>query len=249
MQFLPIHAYAKRRYYLQCKRRICTVNTMLIDSHMREMEDIEFWDSYAPKYANDKIADLEGYKKTLKRVSTLLDKSSNVVELGCGTATTAIRLAQYCHQYLATDISSGMIAQGQAKLDNSAVANLTLKTATASSLPHLAHGYDVILGFNYLHLVSNLPETLFNVHSLLKTGGKFITKTPCMKDMGALFKLTISAALPVMRIFGKAPENVNMLTRTELEGAIKTAGFEIEAIEWHGTKGKDPRPFIVARKI
>ncbi len=225
------------------------MNTMLIDSHMREMEDIEFWERHAPKYANEKIADLDDYKKTLKRVSTLLEKSDDVVELGCGTASTAIRLAQYCHRYLATDISSGMIAQSQAKLDKRPVENLTLKTATANSLPHLVHGYDAILGFNYLHLVSDLPETLFNVHSLLKPGGKFITKTPCMKDMGTLFKLTISAALPILRIFGKAPENVNMLSGAELESAIKTAGFEIETVEWHGANGKFPRPFIVARKV
>ena len=225
------------------------MKTMLIDSLMQEMEDVKFWDRHAPKYANDKIADLDGYKETLIRVSALLEKSDNVVELGCGTASTAIHLAQYCHKYLATDISSGMIAQGQAKLDKSPVANLTLKTATANSLPHLAQGYDVVLGFNYLHLVSDLSETLFNLHSLLKPGGKFITKTPCMKDMGTLFKLAIRAALPVMRMIGKAPENVNMLSRTVLESAIKTAGFEIEAVEWHGANEKFPRPFIVARKI
>ena len=225
------------------------MNTILIVSHMREMEDIEFWDRLAPKYAKSQIGDIEGYENTLKRVSTLLKKSDNVLELGCGTGSTAMRLAPFCDRYLATDISPGMIIQGQEKLDKSPIENLTLKAATAASLPHLAHGYDVILGFNYLHLVGSLPETLFNAHSLLKPGGKLITKTPCMKDMGVLFRLAMGIALPIMRIFGKAPEIVIMLTRTELKSAIKSAGFEIEAVEWHASKGQDPRPFIVARKV
>ena len=225
------------------------MNTMLIDNHMREMEDVEFWDRLAPKYAKSRIGDIAGYENTIKRVSSLLKKSDNVLELGCGTASTAMRLASSCDRYLATDISQGMIAQGQEKLDKSPIANLILKAATAASLPRLAQGYDVVLGFNYLHLVSDLPETLYNIHSLLKPGGKFITKTPCMKDMSVFFRLAMGVALPIMRLFGKAPEIVVMVNKVELEQAIKAAGFEIKAVEWHGTKGKDPRPFIVARKV
>lgn len=230
------------------KRRNNSVNAIMIDSQMHENNDIEFWNRLAPKYAKNKISDIEGYENTINRVSALLKKSDTVLELGCGTGSTAIRLAPFCQQYLATDISPGMIAQGQEKLENSTVKNLKLQAATAASLPHLAQGYDVIFGFNYLHLVSDLPETLFNIHSLLKPDGMFISKTPCMKDMGGFFKLAIAIALPIMRIFGKAPEIVNMVNKTELEDALQNAGFKIETVEWHASKGKDPRPFIVAKK-
>lgn len=214
-----------------------------------ETKDVAFWDRLAPKYVKTRISDAQGYENTLNRVSGLLKDTDDVLELGCGTGSTAIRLAPFCRHYLATDISPGMIAQGQAVLSRTPIANLKFEAATAGSLRTGSQEFDAILGFNYLHLVASLPDTLTNAHALLNTGGLLITKTPCMKDMSAFFRLAIAVALPLMRVFGKAPEMVVMLNKADLLGAIKTAGFEIEAVEWHATTKTDPRPFIVARKM
>lgn len=230
------------------------VNVMSIDNQMPgtndpESKDVEFWNRLASKYAKSKISDIEGYENTITRMSELLKSTDSVLELGCGTGSTAIRLAPLCRKYLATDISPGMIAQGQTVLSRSPVPNLELAAATARSLQTGSQEFDVILGFNCLHLVESLPNTLAHTHALLKSGGLFVTKTPCMKDMGLFLKLTMMVALPVMRIFGKAPELVIKLNTAELQDAIQAAGFEIEAIEWHATTKTDPRPFIIAKKI
>ena len=55
-------------------------------------------------------------------------------------------------------------------------------------------------------------------------------------------------AIPVMRALGKAPQ-VLCFDADELEVAIARHGFFIEAVERHGTRGKDIRVFIVARKL
>jgi len=71
----------------------------------------------------------------------------------------------------------------------------------------------------------------------------FISKTPCLKEMTPLVRI----AIPVMQLFGKAPY-VSVLDAAELEREIVDAGFEIIARERHASRGKDSRPFLVARK-
>jgi SAM-dependent methyltransferase len=52
-----------------------------------------FWDRIARRYAADPIADMPGYEATLQRVQGLLSTEQEVLEIGCGTGTTALLLA------------------------------------------------------------------------------------------------------------------------------------------------------------
>lgn len=72
--------------------------------------DARFWDRAARKYAARPIAAPAEYERTLDRTRALLKSSDHVLELGCGTGTTALRLADGVERYLATDISPEMIA-------------------------------------------------------------------------------------------------------------------------------------------
>ena len=72
--------------------------------------DAHFWDRSSRKYAERTISDQVGYELTLDRTRALLRSGDSVLELGCGTGTTALRLAGGVREYLATEISSGMIA-------------------------------------------------------------------------------------------------------------------------------------------
>ena len=78
--------------------------------------DARFWDRSSRKYAKSSIADLNGYERTLERTRAYLQPGDSVLELGCGTGTTALRLADGVQSYLATDISGGMIAIAEEKL-------------------------------------------------------------------------------------------------------------------------------------
>ncbi len=49
------------------------------------------------------------------------------------------------------------------------------------------------------------------------------------------------------RLYGVAA--LHTFTIEEYKSAIMRAGFDIEEVEYHGTEGKDNRPFIVARAI
>jgi ubiquinone/menaquinone biosynthesis C-methylase UbiE len=205
--------------------------------------DARFWDRTARKYAAGAIGDQAGYERTLARTSAFLRLDDRVLELGCGTGTTALRLARDVGAYLATDISSRMIAIAEEKHAATPVATLAFRTAVAEEITPEPALFNAVLGFNYLHLVRDLSGTLAHIRSLLAPEGLLISKTPCVGDMNPLIKL----ALPLMRMIGKAPY-AGVFRATELTEIIKGAGFEITAIEDHATKRGEHRPYIVARK-
>ncbi|MCC5968849.1 MAG: class I SAM-dependent methyltransferase [Pararhodobacter sp.] len=207
--------------------------------------DARFWDRVSRRYAKAKISDQGGYERTLERTRALLHAGDRVLELGCGTGSTALRLAPGVQSYLATDLSPKMIAIAQEKAMASPVSGLSFQAATAQSIAAEPADYDAVLGFNYLHLVRGPQDTLRQIHALIRPGGLFITKTPCLGEMNILIR---SVMLPVMRAVGLAP-HVTVLDGERLARLIEGAGFEILTTEAHATKGKDARPFIVARKV
>jgi cyclopropane fatty-acyl-phospholipid synthase-like methyltransferase len=98
--------------------------------------DARFWDRSSRKYARSAIADPNGYERTLERARAHLQPGNSVLELGCGTGTTALRLADGMRSYLATDISGGMIAIADEKLAVESIPALSFRTATAEELVH-----------------------------------------------------------------------------------------------------------------
>lgn len=203
-----------------------------------------FWDRLARKYASDPIADLAGYEATLKRVGALLSIDQDVLEIGCGTGTTALRLAPSTRRLLATDVSTGMIAIAREKLAAEPVPQLHFAVAEADASVSEPAAYDRVLAFNLLHLVSDLDRTLARVVMALRPDGLFVSKTPCISEMHPLVP---RVALPLMRAIGKAPP-VLCFSGPQLEEAIASQGLVIDAIERHGTRGRDIRVFIIARK-
>ncbi len=204
----------------------------------------QFWDRAARKYAADPIADMGGYETTLRRVQALLSAEQDVLEIGCGTGTTALHLAPHTRSLLATDISACMIGIAREKLAAEPVPQLGFEVADADALAARPGHYDAVLAFNLLHLVADLDHALERAMRALRPGGLFISKTPCIREMNAL---VACLALPLMRAIGKAP-HVLCFSGPELQAAIARQGMEILSVERHGTKGKDTRVFIVARK-
>ena len=205
--------------------------------------DARFWNGVARKYATHRIKDMAGYERTLARARELLDRSATVLEIGCGTGTTALKIASSVKRLIATDVSSEMIAIAQEKAAAEACANVEFITASAERAPGSAGTYDAVLAFNALHLIGNRATALAHIHRLLKPGGLLISKTPCLSEMNPLIRI----AVPIARLIGKAP-TVAFFNAKELEAEIAGAGFTIVERGRHGTGGKDARIFIVASK-
>lgn len=206
-------------------------------------DDARFWDRAARRYAADPIKDMPGYERTLARIVQLLDRSSTVLEIGCGTGTTALRLAPSVGRIVATDVSGEMIAIAREKAAAGACRNVDFSVAPGGAAPDADGAYDAVLALNVLHLVADRPAVLAQVLRLLRPGGLLISKTPCLSEMSRLIRV----AVPVARWLGKAP-SVTFFTGSELEAGIADAGFLVTERGRHGSRRKDPRIFIVAAK-
>lgn len=203
------------------------------------MSDAAFWDRIAPKYAKDPISDQASYAKTLGRMRAILQPRHAVLEIGCGTGSTALELAPGVASYVGTDVSPEMIKIAKDKQFADLPARLRFDVAPADALPD--GPFDAILALNLLHLVRDPAHVLRAVSDALPRDGLFIAKTPLIKD-GAWF---LPPMIKLMRLFGKAPF-VNSFSSRELAKMLKSAGFEvIEEIEQGGMA---PRIFTVARK-
>lgn len=205
----------------------------------------EFWDHIAAKYAKSPIADMKSYEYTLGRTRSYLASTDGVLEIGCGTGSTALLLAKDVDHITASDLSSNMIRIGEKKARDQNVGNISFVTASLFD-DALSNGpYDVVLALNVLHLLDDTSAAIHRMRGLLKPGGLMITKTPCLTGKGMPLKIRLmKIALPVAQLFGKAPY-VNMFTMEELERAVIGGGFQILEAGTHPS----PSRYIVAKKV
>lgn len=203
-----------------------------------------FWDARARKYAASPIGDIAGYERTIEETRKRLKPADTVLEFGCGTGTTAMRLAPAVARYVATDFAAGMLDIAREKAAAESVANIDFAIATPDAAPWPDGSFDAVLAFNLLHLVAAREAALRGVRRVLKPGGLFISKTPCVGEMNPMLRL----AIPLMQMAGQAP-HVGLFRAESLEREIAAAGFTIVERARHGSKKKrEPRIFLVAQK-
>ncbi|MHA7818885.1 MAG: class I SAM-dependent methyltransferase [Erythrobacter sp.] len=202
--------------------------------------DQQFWDRIAPKYARKPIKDEAAYEAMVKQVRRVLRPNDRVLELGCGTGSTALLLAPHVERVIATDISSKMIEIALSKLGSHTPENIEFRQADAADLIGTG-SFDAILASSLLHLVRSVPLVLEQAFKQLRPGGLFIAKTVCLKHASA----PIRAMVRILSWIGLAPK-VAFLSLDDLETEIDRAGFLIEHIEYFGTS--QINPFIVARR-
>ncbi len=190
-------------------------------------DDAKFWDKVAVKYAKSAIGDMPAYEYTLGRTISYLNAGDRVLEMGCGTGSTALLLAPHVREIVATDVSSMMVDIARDKAKEGGVDNADFRVLTAENTAKLSEPFDVVLGFNLLHLVGAAEDIFADVHRMLPQGGYFITKTPCLSDKSlGIKRFLFKAMVPPMQWIGKAPF-VRFFTQNEFEGALTSAGFEI----------------------
>ena len=199
----------------------------------------KFWDKIAVRYSKQPIADEAAYQKKLQITREYFQPEMEVLEIGCGTGSTALLHAPYVKHIRATDISAKMIAIAQEKRKAANVENITFEQSSIDDLKVGDQSLHMVLGLNILHLLEDKESAIRQVYNMLRPGGVFVTSTVCLGDTMKYFKLIV----PIGRFFGFMPL-LKVFTAQELVNNFVDAGFEIEH-QWQPSKDC---VFIVAKK-
>jgi len=199
-----------------------------------------FWDRWADRYSKRPIADPDSYERKLSVTRSYFRPDMEVLELGCGTGSTALLHAPHVKRITATDISAKMIEIARAKAAAEGVSNVAFEQASVDSLARSPTRYDVVLALSVLHLMEDRAPVIDNVHRLLKPGGVFVTSTPCLAETMKIFKYIG----PLGRWLGLLP-TLRIFTEAELIASMTDAGF---AIDHHWRQGEGKAVFLVAKK-
>lgn len=200
----------------------------------------KFWDRMAERYAKTPIADEAAYQNKLAVTQRYLRPDMEVLEIGCGTGSTALVHAPLVRHIQAIDISANMIAIARDKAEAGGVANVDFEQCAIDDFAAPAASFDAVLGLSILHLVADRDAVIGKLHGLLKPGGVLVTSTACLGDTMAYFRLIA----PVGRWLGLLPL-VKVFKKAELLDSLSAGGFTIDH-EWQPGRGKSV--FVVARK-
>lgn len=204
-----------------------------------------FWDDAAAKYSKSPIKNMPAYIQTMDRTKVHLAKGDKVLEIGCGTGSTALLLADSVAHITSTDISAKMIDIAKGKLADQQVHNVDFMQATVFDDTLKPGSYDAILAYNFLHLLDNPEDAVARVRDLLKPGGVFISKTVCLASGNPITRPVFRVLIALMQLVGKAPY-VGFVKSSDPERWVTNAGFTV--LE----KGDYPRSpcarFVVARR-
>jgi len=203
-------------------------------------QSAKFWDRIANRYSKQPIADETAYQKKLQVTREYFRPGMEVLEIGCGTGSTAIAHAPYVKHIHAIDISAKMIEIAQGKANTEKVTNVTFEQSTIDDFNVSEQTLDAVLGLSILHLLESKEEVIAKVYSMLKPDGVFVTSTACLGDTMKYFKLIAS----IGKFFRLMPL-VKVFTTKELQDSLTDAGFQID-YQWQSGKGK--AVFIVAKK-
>lgn len=199
-----------------------------------------FWDRVASGYAKKQIGNQPAYAHKLAKTREYLNPESRVLELGCGTGTTALAHAPYARHILATDVSGKMLAIAEQKRLDAGIGNVSFVRSSAEAALDAQGSYNAVLALNLLHLIDDWEGLVAQAWGCLPSDGVLVTSTLCfgrkhawLRWLGPLgFRLGL---LPRLRFFSEE----------EFKTAFERQGFSID-YSWQA----DTRNglFIVARK-
>lgn len=199
-----------------------------------------FWNWMAERYSRQPVADEASYQKKLALTRDYLHSQMRLLEIGCGTGSTAIEHAPHVRHVLATDVAENMLAIGRRRAAEAGVDNIDFQCLAVDELSLAEESVDMVLALNILHLLPDWRQVLPRLQGLLAPGGLLVSSTACVADMGPMMKVLP----PLMKLLPVLPA-VASFSEEELAAALLESGFELEQ-RWR--PGRDQAVFIIARK-
>lgn len=209
------------------------------------MKPEKMWNQLAKNWDTPGVSLGENDLKIIERAKKYFNASSLVLDYGCATGSIALEIADTAKEVRGIDISSNMVEIAKRKADERGIKNIAFTKATIFDESLGKESFDVILSLGILHLVEDSAQVMDRVNQLLKSGGVFISATPCLGEK-AFVSVLMNIPIFVLSKLGLIP-SINFFSGSRLAATITNTGFEI--IEQEDLSIRPLREcFIVARK-
>ncbi len=127
-----------------------------------------------------RVASMFGARADLGAALALLDPSTVVGDLGCGTGSLSLSVSRHVAHVHAIDGSPAMLEAARQRLQ--AQANVTLAEGSLEALPLADHSVDVAVLMLVLHHVAEPSRVLKEARRVLRAGGRLLIADMCAHD-------------------------------------------------------------------
>ena len=194
-----------------------------------------FWSLQS--YTWDDYLQLPEFREEVQETAHLLadrlgSTSRRVLDVGCGTGSYSLALAELGCEVVGIDFAGGMLAQARAKARQNSTARVTFQSADFNQgLPFPAHSFDGVIGVAVLQCATDPRRFLQEIHRVLKPQGYFLLVTIDSSQRPAAKKrlrtTPLKWLLRQIKAAGNRSRTVRKYTRAELLALLSTCGLEI----------------------
>ena len=200
-------------------------------------DSMTFWNKAAEKYARDPVQDMESYEYKLAATRAYFKPDMKVLEIACGTGTTALLHAPYVASYRAVDISTEMIRIARQK---DGADKIKFEVADFEKMSVEPESMGMVQAHSILHLLGEPAKTIRKAYRTLQPGGFFVSSTSCLSGIWPLRLIA-----PLGQLLGRFP-HMAFFNEDGLRTMMREAGFIILE-DWKPSRRFTPL-FLVCQK-
>ena len=199
-----------------------------------------FWTLFARPYAAKPVSDDAAYRRKLDLTARYLRPDMRLLEVGCGTGSTALHHAPSVARIDAVDYAQAMVDIARSKAGAAGIGNVTFAKARLDEVVPPPEGpWDMALALSVLHLLPDPEAGLDRLRALVRPGGHVVSSTVCIGEMGG----AVARLLPLAGRTGLIPR-VAPLTRDGVVAMHARLGLEV--VEDYRQES-EPVIFVIAR--